>query len=739
MPETQQPLPLAPDVAARLTAFARACKGAARAVGLYPPEHPAIEVALTRVTEAAAAITERGRFTMLVTPDTLLVDGKAPSRAEVAIAELAALLHRQMVGELTLSPGIDAGSWRMFLALVGVDPEEIRSQGGIARAWATAGGHGLDVQELDYASLLAGSESGEQATWDAIITNCLRVDALDMDEETVRVLSDIASDADRLSDFVARLEEQSAAHHDAKSRSRTLLRVLSHVAEYIQRTNPESFDLVLQNMATAAARLNPDVMFELLALARSTGGADEQLVKEVARRITDPMLARFIARSVAAERGCTARLAEVFKSLAPAPQRQQAVLRQARQELAASPFGDEAGFEQVWASAEALLFSYSDAPFVSEAYNQELSTARARALEIENVTDDPPERIAGWMTSVSDKALRELDLDLLADLLRVESEVDRWREVADLVVEHIDDLILIGDFTGARHLLEAFTSAGIGRDAARATVVSTGLDRLVSGQMMSTIATHLNSMGDLEVDEVRGVCEVIGPPLIPRLAETLAGEERPRARQRLTQLLIAFGEHGRDSVEHLRRSPSPSVRRTAVQLLRSFGGHEALGEIAEMLEDPEPNVQRESVRALIAIGNDEAYETLERALTADKSRARAALMQELSATRDERATRLLCFIVHHMDCRGTLREIYMKALARLGVLGGTEAVDALADVLRKGQWWAPWRWNEVWGEAAASLAKINTPESLQALSDAATGGAPGARHWAKRQLKAGGA
>ena len=42
MPDVQLD-PLPPETAVRLTAFARACKGAARAAGLYPPEHPAAE------------------------------------------------------------------------------------------------------------------------------------------------------------------------------------------------------------------------------------------------------------------------------------------------------------------------------------------------------------------------------------------------------------------------------------------------------------------------------------------------------------------------------------------------------------------------------------------------------------------------------------------------------------------------------------------------------------------------
>ena len=46
--------PLAPDAAARLAEFARACKAAARAVSLYPGGHPAIGTTLGRLAQVTA-------------------------------------------------------------------------------------------------------------------------------------------------------------------------------------------------------------------------------------------------------------------------------------------------------------------------------------------------------------------------------------------------------------------------------------------------------------------------------------------------------------------------------------------------------------------------------------------------------------------------------------------------------------------------------------------------------------
>ncbi|RPJ54508.1 MAG: hypothetical protein EHM24_31700, partial [Acidobacteria bacterium] len=556
--------PLAPEMAARLGDFARACKAASRAVSHYPPEHPAITAALERLVSVVATAAARRSFAMSVLPGDILVEGRACARPDPAIADLAMILHDHMVGALTVHRGIDGDSWRTFLGLLAQSPFEIRSQGGIARAWTTAGGHGIEVVELDYAGLLEERDTGDEASWDAIIANCLRVDAVDLDDEALKALAAIAADPARLGDFVARMEEQASAGTDSDARANALLRVLAALAGYVSRTDPSSFDQVLGNMAAAATRLSPEVLLEMLGSARTAGGEQSQLVGEITLRMTDPMLAKFVARSVSTEGGCTERLAEAFRALAPGPARQRSIADMAKQELAASAMGADADFGHIWAEVEQMLVSYSDKPFVPESYNLELSAARSHSLEVEHVADDPPARIAGWLTTVSDARVRSLDLQLLLDLLVVEEDAARWDEVVELVLAQVEDLLLVGDLEGTRRLVEALATVAAGtRNPGRQPAAKEAVQRLVDGRLMMSLATHLNHCGDEDLAEASALCAAVGPGLIPRLAETLALEGRARARQRLTELLKAFGEHGRQSIDQLKRSPSATVRRTA--------------------------------------------------------------------------------------------------------------------------------------------------------------------------------
>src|SRR6476659_2840204 len=98
MPEPAALPPLAADVTAKSVAFPRACKAAARAVALYPGAHPAIGVSLSRLVQSAQRLGNNAPFTLQVRATSLLLGGAAAQRPDPAIAELAEVLYRQMIG-----------------------------------------------------------------------------------------------------------------------------------------------------------------------------------------------------------------------------------------------------------------------------------------------------------------------------------------------------------------------------------------------------------------------------------------------------------------------------------------------------------------------------------------------------------------------------------------------------------------------------------------------------------------
>ncbi len=731
---TDAPAPLDARETARLTEFARACKAAARAVLLYPTGHPAIAATLGRVAHITAAASQPGPLKIRVLPDGLLLDDRLPARPDAALTELATLLHSHLIGEMTIHPGGDVEAWRTFLLLLGRAPEAVRSDGGIARVWTTMAGRHVEMREIDYAEVLRERAGGDPAVWNKVIANCLQGSAFDLDEGGIRELLGIAADSEQLANLMASLESSPEAGGGIGLKTAALMRMLRGIVEIVSRNQPDQLEPVLKNMASAVGHCSPEMLLGLMGHQGNDEGP--QLMQAVVSRMTDTTISRFVSRHVIAGDTSTDRLAQAFQTLVRDGEEQQRLLGLAKGDVAASPLGSTEGFESVWNNvAEKLLTSYSDEPFVSGAYGKELSGARAKAIEVEGVSDDPPERIGAWLGTIATTALRALDLTLMRDLLRIEQDEERWRELMKPLVGLIEDLLLVGDFDAAAELIGVLVGeAGGSGTTARRQIALTALDILIAGSMMRHVSTHLATIDEAQFERVKAMCVSLGEVLVRPLAEALSVEERPRTRERLTAILLAFGSVGRRTIERLKSSQNPAVRRTAIHLMRQFGGSDALPDLAELLDDTEPQVQREAVRAILNVGTDAAYRILEQALAGGTAQSREAIMQSIGLVRDERATPLFAYILGHIDHRGALGPVYLRAIESLGALRDPGGIAPLRTALYKGEWWAPRRTAALRSAAASALARIGTPEALAALDQAVARGSRGVRSAARAQL-----
>ena len=732
MADPATPPTLEPEAAARLAEFARACKAAARAVSLYPGNHPAIGVSLSRLAEMTGRVTETGPYSLQVQADTLLVDGAAPPRSDAAIAELADVLYRHQIGMLTLNAGADAVSWHTLLLLLARAPEDIRADGGISHLWGTAGGPSIEVQEIDYAEVLR-EKHGYTAAIEKVIAAALAGPQVELDDSTMDLLVDIVSDPDKLNELMTELEG-SAGEGPLSVRTAAFLSLLRGVADHVAKHSPEKLGAVLQQLSQAASRLSAGGMATFLATRDRpeavAGGVN--VVNAVVDKMSDTSVAHFVAGDVIAERGATERLAHAFQALVPEMDRRRQLLALAEHEVAASDLGHEENFTELWGRVEGMMTSYSDSTYVSEEYGRELSSARTNPIDVERTSDDPPERVAAWVLTVNDTALRQLDHQLLLDLLTIENDARRWRDVAEAVGGHADDLMRVGFFDQAWQLAEAIVEQAQA-DPERQPHAATVLERLGRGAMMKHVASHLRSADDQAYERFKHLCHAIGTPVIAPLAEVLSAEQDARSRRRLRDTLLGFGARGRESVQQLMHAPNWEVRRTAAYLLREFGGSEGLKELIPLLTDTEPLVQREAIQGLVLNGSDEASAILLRALTTATGRTRDTLISELLNMRDERAAPLFCYLLRHLD-RNRLQPVYLTAIDALGVFGGSDAVDALKHALFEGSWRAPLSTRRIRASAADALRKIGTPAAVEVLRGASVRGPRGVRRAARHAL-----
>lgn len=736
MPVTPSAEPLPVAQSAALAEFARACKSAARSVSLYPGTHPAIAVALARVTAAGHRLTGGGEVTLAVHPDALVLDGRVAARPDTAIAELAALLHARLIGELRVTSGAQSDDWHALLTLVARTTDDIIQEGGIAKAWSAAGRTHLEIRAIDYAEVLRERAGGDEAVWDRIIAFCLEGEAASLDDRTLAALLETVSDPQRFGDLLQRLQTSpAAAGAGIGATAAALLQLLRTAVEHATGRGLDS-EAVLASIASSTARLTPEMLLAVLTASRAGSPEDAAMATAVLSRMTDDTIASFVANSVAADHGATERLAHAFEALVPDAERKEQLLDLAETKARQTDLGKDATFDNLWQAAAEMLTSYSDKKYVSDEYGRELSSARTRAIDVERVSDDPPARVEAWLQTISDAALRELDRYLLLDLLRIEDDPAQWEPLAAIAAAEVERRTLGGDIDGAADLAGAMLGeqpAGRRPRLADAAVALT--ETLASGPLVRHVVLLLRKADDNGIATAARLCHTIGRPVIRPLAEALAVEENSRAIRALREILLDFGAVGRSSVEQLKNAPNPAVRRTAIDLLRVFGGNETLPELASMLGDVDPQVQRESIRAIVQIGTEQAYAVLQRAL-ASGSAVRDTIVQQLISLREDSAVPLLCHVLTETQPRGALAAAHLQIIDALGTLSPRdESTQALRFVLYRDMWWAPFRTTALRAAAATALARIGSPDTLAVLEEATRTGSRRVRKIARAKTR----
>jgi hypothetical protein len=724
---------LTADEAVRLAEFARACKAATRVVALYPATHPAIQASLRRVAETSERLRAHAVAQITILPDGLVLDGRPAAKPDSALGELATLLHGHVIGELRIVGELTPTGWHTFLTLLARPVEELRAEGGFERAWANAAAGAIEIRQIDYRQVLLEHNGSFASDWSHIVANYLQGEFSDLDDQALSALLQMAQDSSRFKEFADQLVTKASE----EGKGDVVLRLLQALADYVARQHPEQLDHILTQIVDALPRLTPELVITLI----TTGvpGRDGQpgidLPGEVRSRLSDHVVAEFVAQSISRDQGATERLAQAFQTLVPEREQHADLLAIAEQQAASLPVARQPEFGNLWNSAVRMLTTYSDAKFVSDEYGRELATARAHAVEIEQLTDDPPDRIMAWLATISNDAIRHHEHQVVLDLLSIEARPAAWHHVLDSAVKSIEQYTLTGHLPFAQRVLDAIVAASADGQPFAADARG-GLDRLRGGPLMRHVVVLTRQVPDSDVQMISTFCRTLGPSVIGTLAEALASEHGP-AVKRLREVLLSFGAAGRPYADELRSSANPAVRRIAIDLLRAFGGADALPDLAALLEDAEAAVQREALRAIVQIGTAEAYAVLQEALKKGNERTRDAMMQVLVSSRDMRAAPLFIYILDHSDHRGPLERVCISAIDALGKVGGdSESVQALTKVLHRGEWWAPLRTGRLRAAAASALRSTGSAEAHKALEAASNSGSRSVRRIARTALGA---
>lgn len=336
--------------------------------------------------------------------------------------------------------------------------------------------------------------------------------------------------------------------------------MLRRMVDRVSKTEPQRLEATLRSMASAVDHMSPEL---LLGFAQAD---DSELIGAVLSRVSDDTIARFLVRHVSERITPFDELALAVHTLAPDRSRQLRLLASVCEDSNVPAIGADE-FRESWNELGRRLHLAPLMPSVATPCTLDIADGRGRVLEVEEASDDPPERINAWLETVSTTSLGALDLTMVLDLLRIDDDADRWGTLMTSVIRLLDDLLLVGDFEAAQRLVHVLVKEATSGRPERRAHASDAIDILIDSATVRHITAHLATITEDQFEVAKAMCLSLGEVIVRPLVEALSTEELPAARERLTSILLAFGPVGRRTIDRLKSSPHLLIRRTALHLL----------------------------------------------------------------------------------------------------------------------------------------------------------------------------
>ncbi len=696
---------LSPDLIRLSIALARSLTAAARNWALYPPEHPAVDASVRRFAEAVLQSTSGAAFAFAVTPKTLLIAG-VPLPEEQPVAEAARLLHDHDLLQVTFLGDPPVEALQAFLKILSAPADDLRRDGGPAKAWEESGHSSIVLEQIDYEKLLEDREVDKPLEhrhddiWRSLVNTIVQGGHAFDEAQQARLLEISRSvfEIGDLAEAVAAPKCNVDGSPLITTQAATVLAVFRHLAGIVTVMDPERLPDVMRNVASATSNLDPHVVLQMMQTEE--GSADSSIASAIASSFDDEKVAQLLATALAKDGRASARLAQVFDVIAPDAERKQRVLTMTRSMLSEQDFGKTGQFRAVWSSMEELLLGYDETPYVSAAYQASLEGAGARGDMLAG-RDLPPE-LPEWVDSLGQDNVRSLSVQLVADLLRIEDNADRSADIARDMTALIEDLFLAGDFDNAVLVLRELKAAStrkIAPAAARAALASTG-----ESAGLRDAAAMLGELEEKSLNAFAECCEIIGPTTVRALHPVLQSETETPAYKRARDVVRKYGAAAVGHLAPLADDNRWFVQRNAAVLLGATRSADAVAPLQSLLRRSDARVLRQAVAALAGIDDPAAARAIHTVL------------------RDPRVVPMLARILTESDPFGEDHDTILGALDAVRQLANEQAIAPVVTLMKKKKFFQRKKARAFKTASVQALVAIGTPKAKAALDEAAQTG-----------------
>lgn len=718
---------LSPELARGLLQLARALLAAARNWTLYPSEHPTVRASVSRLSDAIRQATGGAVFSIGITPETLLIEDASADAGQTSIAEAAALLHDRDLIRLTFVGDVTPDAVLALLRVLALDLDERRRLGGPAKIWETDGHPSIQLEQIDYASLLARQEGDvpeparRDNLWKSIvlsISNALTV----FDEAAQERILAIAGSAPDIGDLATAVAAPRCTMDGSPmitSQAAAVLAAYRHLTGIVSAKASDRMSDVMNNLATASLQLDPHVVMQVLQ-TEDDPKATNQIVKGLAAAFDDTKVAQLLATALAIDGQASDRLATIFNTIAPDDDRRQRVMTLTRSMLSETDFGKAGQFQTLWSSMEELLVSYNDKPFVSESYRTALDGVGGRAERMA-VVDLPPE-LPDWMESLGQESVRALSVQMLIDLMTIETDPKRAGEIAEDMEALAEDLLMAGAYDDAKSVVAALgarasAAKAIGRDACRQA-----LDRLGDSLAMRDTIAIIGDVDDGSWGVIRLIVTDAGPSTVGALAAAVAVEAETVASRRATEAIVAFGKPAVSRLAPLVGDDRWFAQCAGAALLGTIAAPEGVPLLQPLLRRNDPRVTQAAVAALGRIDDPAAARAVQTVLRAASGANRRGVIEALVSQRDARVIPMLARIVGESEPLGKDHEVVLETVDAMAVVGSDVALPTLVTLARLKKFFGGRKLKTVKERSVDAMARIGGAKAQAAMAELAASG-----------------
>lgn len=706
--------------------FARAMTVGLRSWGFYPPEHPAVAMAVERLIATATDASAGGMMQLAVTPHALLIDGMPLDSSDLAVVECAELLHDRDILQVTLAAPPTDAVMRALLGVLSLDRDTRRARGGPAAIWGAEDQTAILIEQIDYQEILERELDDQgparrDATWKSIVRSIIMGQSTFTAAEQERLL-EISRDVGAIGELCKDAKEPFCMPDGSPmltTQAATVLAVYKHIAKTVTALEPGRVKEVIDSLALAAGNLETTTALELL-LQEEHADDGIPIISALKQSFDDQQVALLLARALSSPGHATNRLARVLDTLAPDEQRKKRVLTLARKLISERDFGSKRPIDDIRKSLDELLLQYDESTYVSKEYRESMDHAAGRAGELA-ARGLPPE-MDEWLETLGGDSVRRLSGQLLIDLLRNETVPGRMSETARDMAAFVEELLLAGAYGECVPVIEELSAAAgrkpaIAPDACRSAIATVG-----GSKALAEVATTLAEQDAAEFAAFEKLIRAVGPSAVPALIRGYQREDGGTATDRVTSLLGQLGPEAIPAIASALEATEWFIQRELAKALGRIGTPAAVGPLQALLRRSDVRVLQAAVSSLSGIPDPAAERALHMVLKASTGDARQAVIEALVGLKDARVVPMLARVLQESNPFGDDYPLILETLTALATMRDDRALAPITAMARKKKWLAWGRTTQMRHACLQALQRIGTAKARQSITDLATTG-----------------